>query len=110
MFVTFEIIGNLSNDVFKRHTSTGSDLFSFLDDGFAQIFSQIVSIRVKKLSKTNFISSRHIKKEKALVPVDVRRSKTPLLKLPVLGTHICLTPSCDFVIYKLFLKFQTEDV
>ena len=58
------------------------------------------------LSNTNFISSRHIKKEKALLPVDVRRSKTPLLKLPVLGTHICLTPSCDFVIYKLFLKFH----
>ena len=48
----------------------------------AKIFSQIVSIRVKKLSNTNFISSRHIKGEKASLPVDVRRSKTPSLKLP----------------------------
>ena len=50
--------------------------------GIAQIFSQIVSIRVKKLCNTNFISSRHIKRENALLPVDVRRLKTPLLKLP----------------------------
>ena len=27
--------------------------------------------------------SRHVKREKASLPVDVRRSKTPLLKLPV---------------------------
>ena len=45
--------------------------FSFLDVGFAQIFSQIVSIGVKKLSSTNYISSRHIKRKKALLPVDV---------------------------------------
>ena len=55
--------------------------FSFLDDGFAQIFSQIVSVRVKKLSNTNFISSRLVNREKASLPVDVRRSKKPLLSL-----------------------------
>ena len=75
-------IGSLSNDVYERRTSTGSGPFSSLDDGFAQIFNQIVSIRVKKLSNTNFISSRHIKREKSSLPVDVRRSKTSLLKLP----------------------------
>ena len=57
-------------------------LFSFSNDGVVFIFSQIVSIRVKKLCNTNFISSRHIKRENALLPVDVLRSKTPLLKLP----------------------------
>ena len=51
-------------------------------DGFAKIVSQIVSIRVKKLSNTNFMASRLVKREKALLPVDVRRSKTSLLKLP----------------------------
>jgi len=56
--------------------------FSFLDGGFAKIFSQIVSIRAKKLSNTNFTSSRHIKRENAPLPVDVLRSKTFLLKLP----------------------------
>ena len=63
--------------------STGNGLFTFLSGGFAQMFSQIVSVRIKKLSNTNFISSRHIKKEKASLPVDVRRSKTLLLKLSI---------------------------
>ena len=57
--------------------------FSFLKDGFDQIFSQIVTIGVKKLSNTNFISPRHIKREKSSLPVDVRRSKTSLLKVPI---------------------------
>ena len=63
--------------------STGSGLFSFFDGGFAQIFSQIASITVKKLRNTNFISSRHVKRENSSLPVDVRRSKTSLLKLPI---------------------------
>ena len=75
-------LGSLSTDVFERRTSTGSGPFSFLDDGFAQIFSQIVSIRVKKLSNANCIASRHITREKSSLPVEVRCSKTSLLKLP----------------------------
>ena len=39
----------------------------------------------KKLSNTNLVVSRHIKREKASLPVDVRRSKTSLLKLPLFG-------------------------
>ena len=76
------LIGSLSNNVFERRTSTGSGLFSFFDGGFAQIFSQIASITVKKLRNTNFISSRHVKRENTSLPVDVRGSKTSLLKLP----------------------------
>ena len=56
---------------------------AFFDGGFAQIFSQIASITAKKLRNTNFISSRHVKRENTSLPVDVRRSKTPLLKLPI---------------------------
>ena len=77
------IIGSLSNNVFERRTSTGSGLFSFFDGGFAQIFSQIASITLKKLRNTNFISSRHVKRENTSLPVDVRRSKTSLRKLPI---------------------------
>ena len=44
--------------------------------GFAQIFSQILSVRVKKQRSTNVISSRHVKREKTSLPVDVRRSRT----------------------------------
>ena len=76
------LLGSLSNNVFERRTSTGSSLFSFFDGGFAQIFGQIASITVKKLRKTNFISSRHVKRENTSLPVDVRGSKTSLLKLP----------------------------
>ena len=82
----------LSNNVFERRTWTGTGLFWFFDGGFAQIFSQIASITVKKLRNTNFISSRHVKRENTSLPVDVRRSKTPLLKLPIVWTqpHLCL--------------------
>ena len=46
------------------------------------MFGQIDSISVKTLSKTNLVASMHIKREKRSLPVDVRRSKTSLLKLP----------------------------
>ena len=46
----------LSKDVFERRTST-----------------------VKTLSNTNLLASSHIIKEKASLPVDVHRSKTPSL-------------------------------
>ena len=36
-------------------------------------------MRVKKLSNTNLLASSHIIKEEALLPVDVRHSKTPSL-------------------------------
>ena len=74
--------GSISNDVFERRTSTGSGLFALYGREFEQIFGQIVSIRVKTLSNTNLVASRYIKREKASFPVDVRRSKTSLLKLP----------------------------
>ena len=60
--------------------SSGSVFFAFFVSGFARIFEQIVSIRVNVPINTNLTASRHIKKEKALLTVDVRRSKTPLLK------------------------------
>ena len=46
-----------------------------------QIFRQIVSIRVMTLINTNVVASRHIKREVVLLPVAVRHSKTPELKL-----------------------------
>ena len=94
--VKHETIGSLSNDVYERRMSTGSGPFSSLDDGFAQIFNQIVSIRVKKLSNTNFISSRDIKREKSSLLVDVRRSKTSLLKFPIAGQQSPLLIICGW--------------
>ena len=86
--------------------------FSFFDGGFAQIFSQIASITVKKLRNTNFISSRHVKRENTSLPVDVRRSKTSLLKLPIISAHYppqncavvrCLLYYCGLQIF--FISF-----
>ena len=62
--------------------STGSELSALLSLDFEQIFGQIVSIRVRTLNNTNLVVSRHIKREKSSLPVEVRRSKASLLKLP----------------------------
>ena len=77
------LLGSLSSDVFERRTSTGSGRFALLSHDFEQIFGQIVSIRIKTLGNKNAVASRLIKREKGLLPVDVRRSKTSLLKLPI---------------------------
>ena len=70
--------------VFERRTSTGSGhFFSILDNGFAQLFGQIVSMIVKTLRNTNFAVSSRFKMKKNSLPVDVHRSKTPLLKLSI---------------------------
>ena len=76
------LLGSLSNSVLERRKSTGSCFFVPLSRDFEQIFGQIDSIRVKTLSNTNLVASMHIKREKRSLPVDVRRSKTSLLKVP----------------------------
>ena len=53
--------------------------FSFLDSGFAHFLGQLVSIIGKTLRNTNLGASRCFKMKKTSLPVDVRRSKTPLL-------------------------------
>ena len=40
-------------------------------------------MRGKALKNTNLVASRHIRRENASLPVDVRHSKTSLLKLPI---------------------------
>ena len=77
-----KIITELKQSVFERRTATGSGRFSFLRSGCALIFKQIVSIRVKTHSFTNVVAPRRVKRENVSFPVAVRRSKTPLLKLP----------------------------
>ena len=75
-------------DAFERHTSNGSGLFSFLDSDFAQIFWEIVSTGVKTLSTNKIVASRYITKKRASLPVDVCRSKTPLLQLHITGVEV----------------------
>ena len=59
-------------DVFGWPTSTRSGPLAFFGSGFAQIFRQLVSIKVKKVSNTNLAASRYIKREKALFLLDIR--------------------------------------
>ena len=74
------VIGSLSNNVFECN-STGNGLFTLFGRDFKQILGKIVSIRVKTLCKTNLVNSRHMKREKGWLPVDV----ASLLKLPNIG-------------------------
>ena len=77
------VLGSLSSDVFERRTSTGNGLFAHLSRDFEQIFGQIVSLRIKTLGNINTVASRLTRRENGSLPVDVRRSKTSLLKLPI---------------------------
>ena len=77
-------LGSLSYSVFGRRTSTGSGLFATLGSGLVQTLGLIIFIREKKLSNTDLLESRHIKREKASLSVDVCRSKTSLLKFPTI--------------------------
>ena len=74
-----DLIVSLSKDVNRKWS-----FFLFLDGGFAQMFGQIVSLVVKTLRNTNLVASRCFKMKKTSLPVDVRRSKTPLFKLCII--------------------------
>ena len=62
----FALLESLSSDVFERRTSTGSGLFAHLSCDLNKFLGQVVSIRVKTLSHTNLVASRHVKKRKKL--------------------------------------------
>jgi len=91
--------------VSDRRKSNGSGLFAILSHDFEQIFRQILSVRVKSLSNTDLVSSRHLKREEGSLPVDVRRSKTSLLKRPNSFNH---NKARDDV-YKLNRSVQEQD-
>jgi len=57
-------------------------LFALFGRDFEQILGQSLTIRVKTVSRTYFVVSRYIKWGKGSLPVDLRRTKTCLLKLP----------------------------
>ena len=77
------VLGSLSKDVFERRTSTGSEAFSLficLDTTkfvLLSFFSPIKTIYLRVSTKPQPNAA------KSQLPVDVRRSKTLLLKLPI---------------------------
>ena len=104
---TFFIREFIGTDVCERRKSNGSELFAILSHDFEQIFGHIVSVRVKSLSNTDLASSRHLKREKGSRPVDVRRSKTSLLKLPLIRSITTMKARDD--VYKLNVSVQEQD-
>ena len=81
-FIQTRTIGSLSKDVFERRTSTGSEAFSLficLDTTkfvLLSFFSPIKTIYLRVSTKPQPNAA------KSPLPVDVRRPKTLLLKLP----------------------------
>ena len=79
-----DIIGTLNKDVFERRTSTGSEAFSlfiYLD------VNKLVLLSFCSLLKTIYprVSTKPLPNDaKSPLPVDVCRSKTLLLKLPII--------------------------
>ena len=83
--VTFPTIGSLSSDVFERRTSTGSEPFSLVISLYATVFVLPSVLILKGTICPKFCSEARLKCAKSLFPVDVRRSKTSLLKLPIVS-------------------------
>ena len=69
-----ELSGSLSRNVFERPEVGILNSWVVV---FNKFEAQIFSLRVKTLR----LASRHVKKKKASLAVDMRRLKTPLLKL-----------------------------
>ena len=75
-------IGSLSSDVFERRTSTGSKPFSLLISLDATVFLLPSVLILIETICPKICSKSWLKSAKRPLPVDVRRSKTSLLKLP----------------------------
>ena len=65
----FCVLQILHLGAFKQPSLIGSGRFVLSDSGFALTFGQIVSISVKQLDNSNLVVSRHIKRERASLPV-----------------------------------------
>ena len=82
LWVLVVTIGTLSKDVFEPRTSTGSEAFSLF---ICLDANKLVLLSFFSLLKTIYlrVSTKPFPSDaKSPLPVDVRRSKTLLLKLP----------------------------
>ena len=76
-------LGTSSKDIFERRTSTGSDAFSLF---ICLDANKLVLLSFFSLLKTIYprVSTKPLPNDaKSPLPVDVRRSKTLFLKLPI---------------------------
>ena len=72
---------NLNKDVFELRTSTRSELFLFLGSDFTQSSIKSSFMRLQTLTNTNLEALWQIKRERGLLPVDVRCSISPFMSL-----------------------------
>ena len=80
------LLGTLSKDVFEARTSTGSEAFSLF---ICLDANKLVLLSLFSLLKTIYprVSTKWFPRDaKSPLPVDVRRSKTLLLKLPTFSS------------------------
>ena len=75
-------VENLTKSIFSDPCQLEVEIYRSQAVLFIQIFGQIVSIRAKTFSNTNLEESRHFKREKKSLLVDMLCSKAPSLKLP----------------------------
>ena len=83
IYVAAKSLGTLSKDVFEARTSTGSEAFSLF---ICLDANKLVLLSFFSLLKTIYprVSTKSFPSDaKSPLPVDVRRSKTLLLKLPI---------------------------
>ena len=76
------LLGSLSSDVFERRTSSGSEPFPLLISLDATVFILPSVLILTETICPKICSKSRLKSAKRPFPVDVRRSKTSLLKLP----------------------------
>ena len=82
------IRGSLSSDVFERRTSSGSEPFPLLISLDATVFILPSVLILTETICPKIFSKSRLKSAKRAFPVDVRRSKTSLLKLPIVGNLV----------------------
>ena len=77
----------LSKDVFERRTSTGSEVFSLTMRLYAKKFVLISFFSLIRMIYLRVSTKPPLNDAKRPLPVDVRHSKTLLLKLPIVNNH-----------------------
>ena len=100
-------LGTLSKDVFEARTSTGSEAFSLF---ICLDANKLVLLSFFSLLKTIYprVSTKSFPSDaKSPLPVDVRRSKTLLLKLPSIGFEVQRSRTRSFVFFLEMLPHVT---
>ena len=82
-FVVACLLGTLSKGVFERRASTGIEAFSTLNAFKFELFSVLTLIETICPKFWTQPPEPQPKNAKSLLPVDVRQTKTAVLKLPI---------------------------